>query len=150
MAHSGDWVSEPVWNSYEVATWNSTPYLAERREVPATILDVRDQIIHEFDLLKPKFALSRGDEAQDAFFYSDVKSFLIQYGEFALRLLDMYISNNSSVSPATRYHFACLLGHVDDAATDGLRREFLADYLIAHDEALRTGAQDALDFLDLV
>ncbi len=150
VAHSGDWIQEPVWSGYDVVTWNSSPYLADTRKELFTASSFRDQIIHQLDLLKPEFSQSRSDEAQEAFFHSDVKVFLLQYGEFALRLLDMCFRNSSAISPAAKYHFACLLGHIGDPRTEHLRREYLADYSRSLDDALRAGAQDALDFLDLV
>ncbi len=150
VAHSGDWIRDPEWCSYDDVAWNSEPYLAENREAPVPSANAIDEVTREFDLLKPAFEVPRGDEEQEAFFYSAVKPFLLRNGALAIRLLDVQFQNNRSVVASARYHLACLLGHLDDPKSDELRRHLLAEYQSGPDDALRAGAQDALDFLSLL
>lgn len=150
LTHSGDRIKEPVWHSFDMPMWNPTPYIADFLPTPPLVKNFRNQAIHRFDLLKPGFALSRSDEAHEQFFNVDVKAFLLEYGAFAIRLLDMHCSNHGDVSPEAKYHFACLLGHITDPTTKQLRLEYLNNYVNSADEALHAGARDALDFLDLV
>jgi hypothetical protein len=90
----------------------------------------------------------RNSEEEEWFAFDELKPLVEKHGESILRQLDA-TAKSREMRPMTRHYFAYMLSYIDGDLRERTLH-MLREYFLSDDDALRTGAEEGLERLELV